>query len=147
MLSLSKIALFSLISFATLALAIPAPKPRSSNTKALFTGVNGQLVNTMYPVGSSACLSFSSTLLYAYSLRVACATPSNNTAVNIDPILTEVISVVNGLIYSLKESGLDCTVQEILELVADLLKVLLPSSLVIFPLEAHVSCDRLSLIR
>ena len=56
MLSLSKIVLFSLISFATLALAIPAPEPRSANTKALFAGANNQLVNTMYPVGSSLVL-------------------------------------------------------------------------------------------
>ena len=85
-------------------------------------------------------------MLYAHGLRIACATPSNNTAANIDPILTEVTSILYGLINALKESGLDCTVQEILGLVADLLKVLLPSSLIVFPLEAHASWNRLSLI-
>ena len=125
MLSLSKIALFSLISFATLALAVPAPEPRSVNTRALFAGANVQIVNTMCPVGLSTCLSFSSPLLYAYGLRIAYVTPSNNTAANIGPILTEVTSIVNEFIIALKGSNLDCSVQEILELVADLIKVLL----------------------
>ena len=58
MLSLSKIALFSLISFATLALAITAPEPRSVNARALFTAANVQIVNTMCPVGSSTCVTF-----------------------------------------------------------------------------------------
>ena len=133
MLSLSKIALFSIISFATLALAITTPEPRSANTRALFAAANVQIVNTMYPVGSSTCLSFSSTMLYAYGLRIVYATPSNNTAANIGPILTEVTSIVNEFSIALKGSNPDCSVQEILELVADLIKVLLPSS--VFPFE------------
>ena len=144
MLSLPKIALFSLISFATLALAITAPEPRSVNARALFTAANVQIVNTMYPIDSSTFISFSSTLLYTYGLRIAYVTPSNNTAANIGPILTEVTSIVNKFIIALKGSNLDCSAQEILELAADLIKVLLSSSG--FPLEGHVSWDRLSLI-
>ena len=136
MLSLSKIALFSLISCATLALAIPAPEPRSSDTKALFAGANVQLMTTMCPVGSSTFLSFSSTLLCAYGLRIAYATPSNNTATNIDPILAEVTSILNELLNAFKGTYHDCTAKEVVELVADLLKVTLPlSSLLLSLLE------------
>jgi hypothetical protein len=58
MFSLSKIALFSLISFATLALAIPAPEPRTDNAKALLANANNQIAGIIAPVGSSACFSF-----------------------------------------------------------------------------------------
>ena len=129
--SLSKVVLFSLISCATLALAISAPEHRSSNTKALLAGANIQLATTMCPVGSSTCISFFSTLLYAYGLRIAYATPSNNTVANIGPILAEVTSILNELLNAFKGTNHDCTMKEVVQLVADLLKVTLPSSLLL----------------
>jgi hypothetical protein len=134
MFSLSKIALFSLISFATLALAIPAPEPRTASAKDLLSGACAQVANIIQPLCSSTCLSFSFIYLYAYGLRIAYCTPSNNTAYYIDPIVSEVTSTLTELIAALKGSDLGCTVQELLELVANLLQVLLPSSSAVFPL-------------
>jgi len=105
MFSLSKIALFSLISFATLALALPAPEPRSVNAKTALTDATKRLEICMLPV--------------------ACATPSNNTANNIVPILTEATSILTELTYTLEGASLGCTVEELLELVADLVKTIL----------------------
>ena len=139
MLSLSKIALFSLISFAALALAVPAPEPRQSNAKTLLTNANSQIVQTMYPVGSSAYLLFSVMLLYAYGLRIGCVNSNNATAGSVGPIITEVTEIVSDLVSGLRGSSLSgCTTQDILELVATLLKVLFPLPPVVFPLTRFV---------
>ncbi|KAN0137740.1 hypothetical protein V8E53_004224 [Lactarius tabidus] len=105
MFSLSKIALFSLISFATLALAIPAPEPRTATAQDLLTGACARLANTIQPL--SYC------------------TPSNNTAYYIDPIVSDVTTILTELNAALKGSDLGCTVQELLELVANLLQIIL----------------------
>ena len=140
MLSLSKIALFSLISFAALALAIPAPEPRQSNAKTLLTNANSQIVQTMYPVGSSAYLSFSVMLLYAYGLRIGCVDSNNATAASVGPILEVVAGIVGDLVSDLQGASLsDCTKQDILGLVATLLKVLFPFPSVVFPLMSLVA--------
>jgi hypothetical protein len=49
MLSLFKVALFSLISFATLALAMPASEPRTLNAKDLLNDVKDQIGNALAP--------------------------------------------------------------------------------------------------
>jgi hypothetical protein len=61
MLSLFKVALFSLISFATLALAMPASEPRTLNAKDLLNDVKDQIGNALAPVCSSPCRLFSFT--------------------------------------------------------------------------------------
>jgi hypothetical protein len=68
----------------------------------------------------------------AHALRIAYCTPYNNTVPNIEPILSSVAVIIHELVGDLQGSGLGCTVQELLELVAALLEVLLPSSLAVF---------------
>ncbi|KAF8262300.1 hypothetical protein EI94DRAFT_715290 [Lactarius quietus] len=116
MFSLSKIALFSLISFATLAFAIPAPEARSASAKALLYNANDQIATAMLPV--------------------ACATSTNATADYVAPLLTEVTQILDGLVSDLEGSDLSgCTTQEILTLLSNLLSVLFPSPPVFFPLK------------
>jgi len=106
MLSLSKIALFSLISFAALAFAIPAPETRQVNAKTLLTNANNQVVQTILPVG--------------------CVNSNNATAGLVGPILANVTYIVNGLVTDLQGASFDgCTSQEILGLVATLLNEIL----------------------
>ncbi len=51
-----KIALFALISFATLAVAIPTPETCHADTKGLITGTNVLLQKALLPICMSACL-------------------------------------------------------------------------------------------
>lgn len=50
MFSLAKFALFSLISFATLALAIPSPAGQLKDPRALIAQANGVLEGTVLPL-------------------------------------------------------------------------------------------------
>ena len=140
MLSLSKVALFSLISFAALVLAITAPEPRQLNAKTLLTNANNQVVQTIYPVGSSAYLSFSVMVLYSiYGFRIGRVNSNNATADLVGPILEDVTEIVSGLVSDLKGASLSgSTTQDILELVATLFKVLFPLSSVVSPLTLFV---------
>jgi hypothetical protein len=61
----------------------------------------------------------------AHALRIAYCTPYNNTVPNIEPILSSVVVIIDGLVGDLQGSGLGCTVQELLELVAALLETIL----------------------
>lgn len=106
MLSLFKVALFSLISFATLALAMPASEPRTLNAKDLLNDVKDQIGNALAPVSY--------------------VTQSNNTADCIEPIVSNITAIITELANDLEGSSLSgSTVKEVVELVADLLKVIL----------------------
>jgi len=86
-----KIALFALISFATLAVAIPAPEPRHADTRALIIGTNVLLKKALLPIGTFAW--FSPTLLYAHRLRIAHLHSANATSEYVTPVIGEVVDV------------------------------------------------------
>jgi hypothetical protein len=103
-----KIALFAFISFATLAIAIPTPEPRHADAKALIADCNGRLQSAILPIGQ---------------LNSGDLTPEY-----VSPILGDVIEIINDLIGGLQESGLSgcgCTSQDILELIASTLQIIL----------------------
>jgi hypothetical protein len=132
-----KIALFALISFATLAVAIPAPEPRHADAKALITDCNYRLQSVILPIGTSACLSFPLTQVYAHGLRIAYVNSDNATSEYVSPVLDEVVVILTDLVDGLQGSGLSgcgCTSQDILGLISTTLQVLLPSLSVVFPL-------------
>ena len=148
MFSLSKIALFSLISFATLALAIPAPEPRQENAKTLIADANIRLEQAMFPVGSSAYLSDSVTLLYAHGLRIACVNSANATVDDVGPIIVTVTEIVIELTDALGGASLSgCTSQDVLGLISALLMVLSALTICHFPSDAYLLWYRLSLDR
>ncbi|KAN0137741.1 hypothetical protein V8E53_004225 [Lactarius tabidus] len=106
MFSLSKITLFSLISFATLALAMPAPEPRTANAKDLLTTANENLGNVLTSITS--------------------VTQSNDTADSISSIISEVQSIINELVEDLGGSSLsDSSMKEILGQVANVFETVL----------------------
>ncbi len=138
-----KITLFALISFATLAVAIPAPEPRHADAKALITSTNVLLKKAVLPIGTSACLSFSFTLLYAHRLCIAHLHSANAMSECVTPVIGEVVEIVTDLIDALRGSGLSscgCTSHNILVLISTTLEVLLPSPSVVFPLALTFCC-------
>ena len=103
---------------------IPAPEPRQENAKPLIADANSRLEQAMFPVGSSARLSFSVTLLYAYCLRIACVNPANATVGDVGPIIVAVTEIVIELTDALGGASLSgCTSQDVLGLISALLKV------------------------
>ncbi|KAH9046786.1 hypothetical protein EDB84DRAFT_1435231 [Lactarius hengduanensis] len=103
-----KVALFAFISFATLAIAIPAPEPRRADAKALITGTNVLLRKAMLPI--------------------AHVNSANATSEYVTPVLDQVVEIVVDLVDALKGSGLSgcgCTSQDILELVSTTLQIIL----------------------
>ncbi|KAN0125538.1 hypothetical protein V8E52_000745 [Russula decolorans] len=106
MFSLVKFALFSLISFATLALAIPSPAGQPNDPRALIAKANDALQGTVLPLN------------YVNS--------ANATHGCIDPILQEVVGIVWELTWALKElhlAGCGCT-YDIIALIAIHLKII-----------------------
>jgi hypothetical protein len=129
MLSPVKVTLFAFLSFAALALATPTLDGRSKDPKAAISTANVALQKAMLPLGS-CYFPFTETLLTTHTCcpRVVHVTRDNWTSDCIDPVVEEVIKVVQVLVSSLKGSslsGCDCTAKEIYELIAITLKVLI----------------------
>ncbi len=89
-----KIALFALISFVTLAVAIPAPEPCHADARALIIGTNVLLKKALLPISMSACLSFSLALLYAHRLCIAHLHSANATSEYVTPVIGEVVEII-----------------------------------------------------
>ncbi|KAI9465355.1 hypothetical protein BJY52DRAFT_1388878 [Lactarius psammicola] len=102
-----KIALFSLISFAALAVAIPAPEPRHADAKALITGTNVLLKKALLPI--------------------AHVNSANATSEYVTPVIGEVVEIVTDLVDALRGSGLSgcgCTKDDILVLISTTLQII-----------------------
>ena len=124
-----KVTLFAFLSFATLALAIPTSDGRPGDPKAAISSANVALQKAVLPLGS-CYFPFTGALLATHTCcpRVAHVTRDNRTSDCIDPVVEEVIEVVEVLVSSLKGSslsGCDCTAKEIYQLIAITLKVLI----------------------
>ncbi|KAH9067538.1 hypothetical protein EDB87DRAFT_3591 [Lactarius vividus] len=103
-----KVALFAFISFATLAVAIPAPEPRHADAKALITGTNVLLRKALLPI--------------------AHVNSANATSEYVSPAIDQVVEIVTELVDALRGSSLSgcgCTSQDILELVSATLQIIL----------------------
>lgn len=129
MFSLVKVSLLAFLSFATLALATPTLDGRSKDPMAAISTANVALQKAVLPLGLCYFPSIE-TLLVTHTCcpRIVHVTRDNRTSDCIDPVVEEVIEIVEVLVSSLKGSslsGCDCTAKEIYELIAITLKVLI----------------------
>ncbi|KAI0002112.1 hypothetical protein BJV74DRAFT_817006 [Russula compacta] len=102
-----KIALFSLISLATLALAVPTQQDRSQDLKALISSTNLALQSAVQPLNY--------------------LTSANETSDCIGPVIYEVVVIVTELVSDLQGSSLSgcgCTTHDIVELIAITLNII-----------------------
>lgn len=126
MLSPLKLALVAIVSFATLAIATPALEARSQDPKTLISDANRRLETAVLPF--CMCPPFLRLVQHiAHCLYIDFVTPTNATSDCFVPIIDEVVEIVGDLVGALEVSslsGCDCTTQDILELIATTLEVL-----------------------